>query len=646
VKRCGGGKAVRLTVWVLSLFVTTATADISPWRMGGNLEYNYRQSATQPGNASSYDNRLLGGLDIGGYFWQPWIATADAGATASLGKTHTSGGTHSEADLLTGRFNFNLFPGGFLPIAYTYQSSDNVVDWANTQNSFLQLGERYRSRYQSARIGMVFPQGDRIEGYWQNNNRGADKADMGRNIDDVWGLKAQLRADGLNFYATGTEQLGTQSITGDRQTSRNLVANIGLYPGSDFYLNTLVTFVGVERTDGKNRPAGTIAPSNGSFASNSDTATRQMASYFYWRPEYKPYALTGGARLHQRSMSTSFAITEIIKDTQDPSVPQWAKFINADLVNEQYDIAANMAADYQFTPRTRFYVTTDLSNANSSTSCEYTNSKLLSNEALVGVRGCSETFNNSWGSTGTGALIHQSDKYVYNGIGWYWYTDASATLRLLAQYQARDLQEGVGAGLTHTGYYNRTTGNRGNVRMSATQGVRQQFAFSSPEHDRLNLAHTISVSWNNTEDELNSFVQAVVSDNRELGFDRNTQLVNFQYSNTLALTRVSSFGGHVSAQSSRRYEPTLGSTGFLTTASARISYNHSRMFGVFRLRFGTRSDISWVESQFGGMHRQIDWQNDLDYNIGRLSTALIYRVLYNEAAQTTQLVLFKLSRNF
>ncbi len=637
----GGGRPVAWAVlWLLPLLITVnAYAGVSPWRMGGNLEYNYRQTDTQPGNTSSYDHRFLGALDINGYLGQPWVATTDAGGTVSVGQIRSSSGQRSDADLLTGRFNFNLFPSSHFPASFTYQASNNVIDWVNTQqSSALTLNDRYRSSYMSLRQGLIAPQGDRADVFYQVNDRSTDKKDFGRYTDKTLGLKTQLRGEGVNFYATGTQLMGSQSATGDTQTSTNGVANLGIFPGSDFYLNTLGTLVSTSRKDGAARPSGTVAPSNGSFASNADTSIQQVASYFYWRPEYKAYAMTGGARLHRRNAVFAEQLTELTQLNSTASVEQ--QLIKADIVNEQYDVAANLAADYQFTMRTRMYVAADFSSANTLTTCNYQPSPYQ-----ISVLGCTDSANNSWGGTGSGAVIHQSDKYVYNGIGWYWYADGNTSAKLLTQYEARDWSGATSGGITHTGYYNWVTGNRGTLRVTATQGARQFLTYSSADSNRMNVAHTLSMTWNNNDEGVNSFLQALVTDNHELGLDRNSQLINLQYSSTYAISRVSNFGGHVSAQSARRYD-TLGSTGFLTTASGRLSYQHARVFGIYRLRFNARGDLSLVEVQYGGARRQFDWQNDLDYNIGRLSTALMYRMLYNEGAQNTQMLLLKVSRNF
>ena len=63
------------------------------------------------------------------------------------------------------------------------------------------------------------------------------------------------------------------------------------FPTSEFYVKTLVTKTYTE--DGSSTP-------NSSIFSNRTTNTDQLSSFFYWRPGYKPYSMTGGLRTYRR----------------------------------------------------------------------------------------------------------------------------------------------------------------------------------------------------------------------------------------------------------------------------------------------------------------------------------------------------------
>lgn len=146
------------------------------------------------------------------------------------------------------------------------------------------------------------------------------------------------------------------------------------------------------------------------------------------------------------------------------------------------------------------------------------------------------------------------------------------------------------------------------------------------------------------------YSQLTALDTRNIDDDTEMQIINLQVSRTLPMTRLSQWGMHLSGQSSRRRSPGDDDErfidGFLTTINGRLNYQHARMFGIYRLKFRTRVDVTSTANRNGGDRRQADWQGNLGYKVGKLSTALIGRWVFSDSGMDNKIVYLQLNRSF
>jgi len=341
---------------------------------------------------------------------------------------------------------------------------------------------------------------------------------------------------------------------------------------------------------------------NGQYVSSAKTNVEQLSSFFYWRPVYKPYTFTGAVRVHQRDQDNEL-------DSLDAN---------------QLGVNGNISANYQVTRRFRM-------TASGSGSMLET-----------------ESASNS-GSTQNLLALYQADRIFYRGMSYSWYANGGIGNKIAAQLEDTTLTQNFSLGAGHNVHKRWVTGNRSRLRANAGQSVREYFA-TQDNGSVFSLSHTASLTYSEQLSRGSSYAQITAMDAHSFGDDLQTQLINFQLSRSLPVNRLSSWTGNMSAQSTRRITPRSADQSFfnefLTTTSGRIGYKHSRIFGIYKLKFATKLDLSGTQNRTGGDRKQLDWESRFGYGIGKLNTALILRWVESDSGLGTQSLIFQLNRSF
>jgi len=84
----------------------------------------------------------------------------------------------------------------------------------------------------------------------------------------------------------------------------------------------------------------------------------------------------------------------------------------------------------------------------------------------------------------------------------------------------------------------------------------------------------------------------------------------------------------------------------LTTLTGRLSYQHGRLFGIYRLKFNTKLDLSSTANRDGGDRKQAEWESRATYAVGMLNTALVARVVESDSGLGSRVVVFQANRSF
>ena len=572
---------------LLSATVWSAMSQF-PGRVYGNVGFFYTGTQSEEGAKSNSTNTTLS-LNLDSYVWRPWFATYNIGGTGSVTKNESAVGSNS-VDLLSTHLNFSLLPRSRYPFRLTMSTNDNVDDWLSSEPTVVNFGSQYKSRYLNARQSYITLSGDRIDGWYTRRSRNYSGIDL---VDNTFGAKAKVRGKHQNLYANGTYQWRNNSAN-DNETN-NIVGAVthNYFPTNEFYVKTLVTKTYTD--DGVDTP-------NSSIFSNRTTNTDQLSSFFYWRPDYKPYTATGGLRTYRRV----------------------ADINNADDTT-QIGIDANLAGNYTITRRLRLTATASGSVLHSTDVSDARNT----NQSVL--------------------LSYRSDRIRYRDIGYHWYASGGFGNKINIEYDDVETTQSLNANIGHSAKKSWVTGNRSALRVNLTQSA-TEYLRNNEFDTSLSLSHSASVHWSDEMRKGQFYTQLTALDTRNIDDKTEMQIINFQLSRIVPVNRLSQWGAHLSAQSSRRHasgdDEESFIDGFLTSINGRLNYQHARLFGIYKLKFRTKLDVTSTANRNGGDRKQADWLGRLGYNIGKLSTAIIGRWVFSDSGLGTKVVYLQINRSF
>lgn len=556
----------------------------APLKLYGDVGYFYTLSEAD-GGAQTENTYLIGSLNLNSYLWRPWFATFDGGGVISTSSNRTKA-VETNTEVLSSRLNLEFLPLSRFPLRLSYTSSDNTVDRLNKDETIADFGQSFRTRDFLAKQSFIGRSGKRLDAWYNWKIRGSDN--FGEMEDTNYGLKYDSRSRTQNFYASAIRQVQGRSLIDSVSTNTRLDLTHNYFPTSEFYIKSLLNQTRVDNE---------MQVGNGSFFQQSTTDITQAISFFYWRPVYKPYTMTGGARVLRRAVDLTTAQTD------------------------QRSFNANIAANYFVNRKTRITATANVASLDSEV-------------------------NNSLGSKQTLSALYQSDRHLFRGINYYWYGSAEVGNDISAQYETTQSRQTGSATLGHSVSRQWVTGNRSVLRLNAQQSLNQLVEIGGRNDKPLSLVDTATLAWTENLRKGSSYAQLTLMDSRRLTERGETQFLNFQLSRTMPLSRVSSWGGNVSIQSTRRDAGDGSDTSFLTTSTAQLNYQHARLFGIYRLKLRTKLDLLSIANRGGANRKQADWQARFSYMVGKLTTALFLRVVESDSGLGSRMAVFQVNRGF
>ncbi len=598
----------------------SSAAPIVPKRVYGNLGYFYTGSEAD-GGATTNSSLTTVSLNLDSYVWRPWFADLNLGATSSMSRNE-SVTNKTKLDLLSSYLNFSMMTRSRYPFRLTYNTSDNVTDWNTGKITLLSLGPEYKTRYLNARQSIITLGGNRVDAWYTQRTRNYSGVEL---IDDTVGAKLKWRGRAYNLYANSTYQERTNSISADRTKNILGIVTHNYFPNKEFYIKTQATSsqnnVGTEIY-----LEGTLneVQTNVGLFRDRVTRTNQVNSFMYWRPDYKPYTATGGLRVYRRDTLNDLSTLQ-------------------DVI--QQSVNANLAGNYKINRRLWATLSADASGLYNSGQIDYV-SITSSQNALLNYRSDNK--------------IYRDYQYNWNASGGFTnqlgLRNPGDNLNTVLPFQASKLSDfskdftqtySVGAG--HSLSRSWITGNRSILRVNANQSARE-YIQANGGRNSLGITHSGSINWNESMKKGKFYSQMTLMDARNIDESTESQLVNVQVSRIVPINRLSSWGSNLSIQSSRQYSRADGDIrfrdGFLTATSGRLNYNHTRMFGIYKLKFRSRLDYISTINRLGGDRKQAAWEGRLGYNIGKLSTALIGRKIWSDSGLGTGVIVFQVNRGF
>ncbi len=570
----------------------------APVDLSGELGYAYRLLKSD--SEETVSNQLRGAIRGKTYLWQPWVATLDAGVRLTQDATNYSLISNTNVDdstttLVTGDVNLNVIPQSRYPLSISYQVNDSRVNMVNTITSPLTAaGSReFKTRRFSVRQNIDAQEAGRYQ--WNFDTNVWDSSNSEKYSDWLLGAGADIRVDDHRFQLRGSYKSIDRAVLNQASTNLTLSGDHFFFnPDSDIRVDTSLDYYQYN-TKGQ---ASAVVFSNGEV----DTTSQQLSSFLFWRPVDRKVTASAGVRLFNLTSeagSTNTATAAINNET------------------ELLSLNATAGGLYQYTKNLRFDA-----NVNFSTNDNGSNS----DSAYLGR---------------IGGLLQSDIHEVIWGMGYQWYASGAA------QFQSTESDDVASMDLRLGHDANRAWFNddkSSTSRLGLSQALSSVTA--SGNEDTSNLRHDLSATlgWDHYGGSGTTFSQLTVSDARTFGDrDSDQQLINLQLSRTQNLSRRSSLTGNVTAQSVRQNFSAQNASETSTTTTGSVNYQHSRAFGMPRLRFGSDLRLSRA-SDSRGIDRS-EWENRLDYSVGLVDTMASWRLI-DAGEQDYSLVYFQVTRRF
>ncbi len=608
------------------LGVAPAGAALGPVSLNGYLGYNYR-ALNEGGGQESLSHQLSGTINGSTYLWQPWLATLDGSVTFTQDSSDYTGSTLStstSSQIVTGDLGLSLFPRSRTPFTARLRFSDSRVDREQTGATPVTfVGDQYSSTFLGLQQVWQREQGDRYR--LRLDLHSWDSERSGRYDETSFGADADIRRPGHRLVARASFDQTDHSLA-DRK-NESLVADLShyYYPARGFRVDSKLSLYSYDRSF--------LDPSSDDTRL-STTDIAQMSSFVYWRPASSPWTVSAGVRL--------------ASTTSSPDSVAGA---------DQLQLSANAGLFYRYSQHLRFDASLSWSMRNR-------------DDALTSESVSSRYFRERIG------MLYSSRWYHFNGYMYQWYGDASAEMNVDPLASTLFVDGAIGHNLSKTWWpVERTT--PGSLRFNFNQALLVSEASTSYEGDNaleqeiyekelgsLKLRHSASLAYDTPFWNGDMMAQLTLSDTREMGdLESNYQLVNLQFSSTQKVGGLSLLTGNVTYQQVLgEYDEVIRYSGFdavsgrnvnpgdvvtrerdTATVTASLRYEHTRLFGVPRLRFSSNYMISKI-STVGALDRE-DWDNALSYSIGKLESSVSYR-LTDTDGRNYDLLYFRVMRRF
>ncbi len=580
-----------------ALLCPFAAAVAAPVDLSGDVGYAFR--LLQSDSDETISNQLRGAIRAQSYLWQPWFATVDGSLRMTQDKTNysltsTANVNNSATTLATGELNLNVIPQSRFPLLVSYQVNDSRVDSVNTVTSPLTaVGSReFSTQRFSIRQHLDLRKAGRYQINYDVNQWEASNSE--KYSDWLLGANGDINWDKNRLQFRANYQVIDRAVVSQESTNYTLSGDHFYYPSRAMRVDTSADFYSYET---KTKPSEVVF-SDG----RRDTSSEQLSSFIFWRPVDRPVTASAGIRMFKLNSSAGSSNTGA-----------------GVIANETELLSINATAGglYQYSKNLRFDTNINFSiNDNGADS----------NNAYL---------------TRVGALLQSDLHEVLWGMGYQWYASGSG------QYQGaeNDDRSTLSANIGHDANRAWMNDDKSSTwRLGLSQAVSAALEGGDADSTTQRLDHSATLGWDSYGGAGSTFAQLTVSDARSFGdSDSEQQLVNMQVSRTQTLTRRSSLTGNLTAQSVRQKFNGQGGRETVTTTTGSVNYQHSRVFGVPRLRFGSDVRLSRA-SEDAGVDRS-EWENRLDYSVGLLDTSASWRLI-DAGEQDYTLVYFQVTRRF
>ncbi len=525
--------------------------------------------------------------------------TLGAGVGLGVSSAKSNGGSAGSAGKsISGNMDFTLFPDSRFPTNFGFAVSDSRQE---VKDNVLLRGQGSQSRRFYLRQIYNSP-GGLNSSAWFDQSSGSTSYASGVSIDRSFGFQLHKRFGYHDVQFGGGLFENIPATYDSKGISSNLAASHNYFPTGEVGVSSSASYSSAKTTGGVN--------------SDFSSSYEQVSSSFYWRPEHRPYFVSGGVMVYS---------------VQSGSVSR--------------GVATNASASYQIARNISVNAGLSVSVADAAGSQTLSASQSLSTSL-------------------------PSDRYVLFGLDYGWNVGLGVSNNVQRMDRAANALDGelnggktkqnqqsvnVGAShnLGHAWNLGRSTTTSLNFSQSASTSKSSNSAPTS------SLGNSASVGWSNYG--FGGNTSANVSSSYSRSFSKDgvaSQVVSGQLARSQELSRLSSLSGSLNFQASRsqrssngvsKDNPSVqqGSSGITKSASAAFNYSHGRFLGIYGLTYNSTLSIPSLLKGDGTQSTSgKNWDNTFGYSIGRLGLGLSAHVSESGPGQRAYSMAFSAVRSF
>lgn len=562
------------------------------WRASLTSEYRLQMPPSQPATRSFME---FGTLNAASYFFQPWFA--QLGANLGFVRSTSSGGESpkSKSDGLTGGGSLALFPASRFPFSATYSVNDSRTSGENTGADYRSTQLGLRQSYRSLDDTQYSASFERSE---------LNGSTIGKDVLNVFGVTASARHGAQSYDLDGHWSGNAAGVSGMQSNLARLTGRHGYVPASNLNVQTIASY---------NRQE--LEQTTASLRNSLSNRFLQLATTASWRPEEDeplydekhPMLIAGGLRLSATGTEQAAGSTENL------------------------NASGSLGLTYTINPLTRLSA--------SATAAQ--------TSAGGGAGGLSSSQN---ASISYAPLPMRLGEYTYN---WNLSGGGSNSTGAGQGRQALFTQA------SHQVSRSYALAEDSRIALSIGQGAGANLASGGTGQS---LTHNAQATWSLLgETATQTYVSLSASDARSFGAAANEfQLVNLQATRQAPLSALSFWTANITVQGSRQRTDSIGggataarAGGFNVTTFGNVTYQHTRVFSVPRLRLFASYLANQAQLQSraqGDIDAPRQAVSDalearLEYRIGKVDSRLTFRSATVEGKRNTLLYL-RVTRQF
>ena len=570
-----------------------------PTSVSGSISYGYGYTKSGGGGETESQSISLN-LNGSGFIWQPWFIHGAAGLTVGYNRSDASTASSSSTSrAIGGGLDINVFPYSRFPFSLSISHNNTRLD---SSESFGGVAAYETTSTRILARQSYFPR----SGYDTNASWSHSRVETfsSSSTSDV------VNADTRKYYEKSSWVTAASYSTVDDSSSNrkpenySLLFNHSYTPGNQASISSLVS-------TSQNKVKGDGLQSEGKNV--------QASSIFSWRPEYRPYNFSGGARIS--AIETQQGVAD-----------------GSDLKSNSNAASLSLGLNYRLNRK----MTLMMTGAGSGSSEETDNSQ--STQTTAGV-GASTSYNSDvhsfsgfqygW-NAGGGANANYVNTKTTNNIGTETdYSDSISTLGVnLGHRISRGWSVGRSTGMSFSASQSVGVSGSDNGATGAGTGIGANLSGSNHGIKGSSYAG-VSVS------ESYSVSKSEEDDKSEL----ESQFVTADISRNQMISRLSALTANANVQWRRQISSTQPST-TTRNVNANLSYRQQRFLGIYAMNFDSTAAYNLIFNPDEKQTAYMYWRNAWRYTVGLLDLSLFIDFAREGDSPTRGSLRFRATRSF